>query len=435
MILGGSDLKSVLFKAFLACFPGMLSLAALSIDSGWTQGTLPSLESSFSSSVPAMTPISELMSPSTQTSESVSAKTSSITTPSAPMTESKSATKPLSAQKLPLKPATLQKSLQIDKKPETAVDKPAEKAESSISTPVSQEGLAANTSPQKQKLVVPILNRYGLNPFEAKKKLLPVSYSPLQGIVIFPVIKHGKDKAFGDLPLIFAREYAQKLELQVPETKVYHPIYTVDELRMQGLGHIYDQVMDYYLKAGRPEPAAMSYLVKQLDKNNANISRVIFVEADLDASHPTMATGPLERIKGLMTDGTPQQMKYFVHSRVQVFDAEKPEFPMVWGGSWGRSIKTDQFYNVTTSVFADSDSHQSFSRLCRQMSREMLYITPKDAYMAPQYTDLSVEGKLVSGKEHQIPNFMETKQSRNQLNVENRQAIQRILQRQNSLGP
>jgi len=131
-------------------------------------------------------------------------------------------------------------------------------------------------------------------------------------------------------------------------------------------------------------------------------------------------------------------MRYFVHSRLQIFDSEKPNFPMVWGGSWTRSIKTNQFSNVTASVFADSDSQQAFARLSREMSRELVYITPKAAYMEPQY-DTSVQGKIVpekvSEKEQPFPNFTETKPASDHLSNENKQAIQRILQRQSAISP
>lgn len=266
------------------------------------------------------------------------------------------------------------------------------------------------------------------------KNLKPVAYTPLQAIAIFPVVKHGNEKAFGDLPLVFAREYAQRMEGKAPDTKVYHPIYTVDEIRMRGMGHVYDQIMDYYIKAGRPEPAAMDYLLKQLAQDGKTISRVIFVEADLDMTHPDDSTGPMERVNHWLTDATPSQMKYFVNSRLQVFDAENPSFPMLWGGSWRRSIKTNTFFNVTPSVFSDSDSQQAFSKVSREMSRELLFLTPKEVYMAPQY-DTSVQGELVSKKEPAFPNFTETKGSNNRLSDENMKAIQRILQRQNSISP
>jgi hypothetical protein len=292
--------------------------------------------------------------------------------------------------------------------------------------------------PEKGETVpseTPAVHRPGfLEAIGFSKGTQPVSYSPLSAIAIFPVIKHKQEKAFGDLPLVFAREYAQRMELKAPDTRIYHPIYTVDELRIRGLGHVYDQIMDYYLKAGRPEPAALDYLLKQFAGNGQPIARVIFVEADLDMTHPDASTGPLERVFQILTDGMPKQMKYFVHSRLQVFDADDPSFPMVWGGSWSRAIKTNQFYNVTPSVFTDSDSQRSFAGLSRQMSRELLMITPREVYMEPQY-DASVQGKLVSGKTPAFPDYSKVRKPAHSLSDENKQAIQRILQRQNGISP
>lgn len=268
-----------------------------------------------------------------------------------------------------------------------------------------------------------------------REGMKPVSYNPLPGIVVFPVIKHGNEKAFGDLPILFAREYAQKLELKIPDTRIYHPVYTVDELRMQGLGHVYDQIMAYYLKAGRPEPMAMDYLLKQLSNNSKTISRIVFVEADIDNTHPDQSTSVSDFVKQWMTDGTPKQMRYFVRSRLQIFNAEKPELPMVWSGNWSRTVKTNQFFNVTPSVFADSDSQQAFANISRQMSREILLATPKTAYMDPVY-DTAVSGKLVSEQATQgLPNFSERKQLPGRITLENKEAIQRILKRQAAGSP
>jgi hypothetical protein len=271
--------------------------------------------------------------------------------------------------------------------------------------------------------------------FHAGHDIKPIGYSPLPGIVIFPVIKHGNEKAFGDLPLLFAREYAQRLELKAPETRIYHPVYTVDELRMQGLGHVYDQIMKYYLKAGRPEPMAMDYLLKQLSGNSKPIARVVFVEADLDTTHPEQSTNAGEWLKQLMTDGTPKQMSYFVRSRLQVFDAETPSFPMVWAGSWTRSIKNNRFGNVTPSVFTDSDSQQAFAAVSRQMSLEILLMMPKAAYMYPQY-DTAVVGQVVPQKSgRKTTNFSELPTQSGGVNLQNQEAIQRILRRQTPGSP
>jgi hypothetical protein len=279
------------------------------------------------------------------------------------------------------------------------------------------------------------LNMLGFSVRKHERGIKPVSYSPLSAVVVFPVVKHGQERAFGDLPLLFAREYAQRIELRAPETKVYNPIYTVDELRIRGFGHVYDQVMRYYIKAGRPEPTALDYLLKQLTEGGQPVARVIFVEADLDMGQPDAPSGVLERLNGWATDGTPKQMRYFVRSRLQVFDAESPEFPMVWGGSWSRPVTANRFMNVTPSVYADSDSQQAFARVSREMSRELLLVTPREVYMAPQY-DVAVQGRVVNSTETPpFPNLTETKPGPGRVSDEHKKAIQRILQRQNSISP
>ena len=67
----------------------------------------------------------------------------------------------------------------------------------------------------------------------------PLHYEPLSGIAIFPVIRHGDEKAFGDIPLLFAREYSNKIASVVsPETHIYNPIYTVESIKQKGIGAI-----------------------------------------------------------------------------------------------------------------------------------------------------------------------------------------------------
>lgn len=331
-------------------------------------------------------------------------------------------------------PSTAAQKQTIPQKPSTQAT-PLEK-QNPARIPVEESAPSDTPSDNNQppENIVPIpaeaSSNGGNNPFNSPQKpLKAVSYSPLEAIAVFPVIKHGREKAFGDLPMIFAREFALKLESIAPNTRIYHPIYTVEELRLRGLGHVYDQIMHYYLRAGRPEPKALSYLLKQLEAaDGKNIARVIFIEADLDMLHPDENSGLFERINGWLTDSLPKQMKYFISSRVQVFDTEPADIPMVWGGSWRRSIKANQFLNVTPSTFSDSDSQGSFASLSRTMSREILWLAPKKVYMAPQY-DFSVHGKLAQDKQ-MAPSLM-TQSEKTKMNEGDKAAIQRVLQRQN----
>jgi hypothetical protein len=236
--------------------------------------------------------------------------------------------------------------------------------------------------------------------FNANKQngMKPIAYEPLSGIAVFPVLRHTTDKAFGDLPNMFAREYSAALSLKAPQgTKVYNPSDTVSMIRLRGLGGIYDQIMTHYTSAGRPDPSATDFLLKQLAEDGRNISRIVFVESDLDMNAPDEATGLMERISGFLTDGTPKAMKGMVRSRIQVFDTENPEMPRVWAGSWQRSVKINRFRNMTPSVFDDSDSEQALAGVSRRISQELFYVMPREAYMVPVY-DTNVHGRIIESR-------------------------------------
>jgi hypothetical protein len=70
---------------------------------------------------------------------------------------------------------------------------------------------------------------------------------------------------------------------------------------------------------------------------------------------------------------------------------------MVWAFTLNRSLAGDTFYDVTPSVFQDSDSIQAFARTARWMSREMLILMPRRAYMRvePKNVDTRVQGEVL----------------------------------------
>ncbi|MGE0201119.1 MAG: hypothetical protein AB7P76_09135 [Candidatus Melainabacteria bacterium] len=223
-------------------------------------------------------------------------------------------------------------------------------------------------------------------------------YTPLPAIAIFPVLKPGGQRAFSDIPVMFSREYALKMERMAKGTRVMNPVYTVDELRLRGIGHVYDQVMKYYNEAGRPEPTAMGYLLEQIAPPDHPIARVIFVEADVDFSEP-MAFRGFSSLKGmarnLIDNSHPPHPTMAVRSRIQVFDTEDPQMPMIWSLSWMKPVKTESLNNVTSSVYLDSDSQRIFSSVSRQMSLEMSLVTPPSAYQE-KHVETGVQGSLVS---------------------------------------
>ncbi len=266
------------------------------------------------------------------------------------------------------------------------------------------------------------------------KQELPPKYLPAQAIAIFPVLRNGPNKAFGDLPLVLSKEFALRLEDKAPETKIHHPIYTVEEFKMRGLDHVYHKIMNYYLKADRPDPANMAYLLGQLNMDGKPVSRVIFVEADLDTNRPLdphmlEVGGIVDKVHEWLNDTPPKHMKYTLRSRVQVFDAESPGMPMVWAFNWRKTIKANSLGNVTASVYQDSDSHRVFSNACRAISREVSWIMPSNAYMQPNpFYETGVRGHLIS-QEASITESGTIEASHHPSSVENRSVLQRILKR------
>lgn len=223
-----------------------------------------------------------------------------------------------------------------------------------------------------------------------------VSYSPVPSVVVFPVLKDHGHKTFGDLPILFASEFSLLLEGKMPDSNVMNPVYTVDSIKMQGLGHIYNKVMDYYIKAGRPEPKAMDYLLRQIEKQDAPITRVIFVEADLDLTDPMRPkglTGIKDRFRNMFDDSNPDHLTYHVRSRIHVFNTEEPDMPKMWTFNWKRPIKLSDFENVTASVYSDSDSMRVLSQESRVLGRSMLLTLPKHVYMEKHVTT-GVKGKI-----------------------------------------
>jgi hypothetical protein len=93
-------------------------------------------------------------------------------------------------------------------------------------------------------------------------------------------------------------------------------------------------------------------------------------------------------------------MHGFVEARIQSFDTEQEDLPLVWRQSWKRPIEQSKFYNVTASVYDDADSELSMAAVSRKMSKELFLITPRSTYMSPVY-DTTVTGKLA------IPNDVE----------------------------
>lgn len=222
-----------------------------------------------------------------------------------------------------------------------------------------------------------------------------VEYEPTSAIAVFPVVLHYNKKAFGDLSVLFADEFANALSKKAPETKVMNPVYTVEEIRLRGLSSVYSKLMDYYVKANRPESKALRYLLDELSTDDQPIQRVAFIEVDFDVNNTTEATGIVDRIKSAMTDTLPSKATYYVRTRIQVFDTSQESVPMIWATSRSKVVKDNKFFNVTPSVYQDSDSIYNFSQASRTMAREMFLLMPRKVYLIEQVPQMDVQGEVV----------------------------------------
>lgn len=264
---------------------------------------------------------------------------------------------------------------------------------SGVSELMKGQGSAVVKSPNDKPAVntLPTVKKFDLRTFK------DVSYNPLPAIAVFPVVLHHNTKAFADASVVFADEFANVLSNKAKGTKVLNPVYTVEELRIRGLEGVYNKIMQYYIKAHRPEPKALNYLLKELSADGRQIQRVAFIEVDFDVNKTTKPVHLVDRLKAISTDGLPQTANYFIRSRVQVFDTVQEDSPMIWAFTWSKLIEDNKFWNVTPSVFQDTDSMLSFARASRWMSREMFVLLPKKVYLQEQkpQIDASVEGEVV----------------------------------------
>ncbi|MEB3288054.1 MAG: hypothetical protein VKJ04_11190 [Vampirovibrionales bacterium] len=224
-----------------------------------------------------------------------------------------------------------------------------------------------------------------------------VYYTPLPAIAVFPVVKHGNSHMFSDVVNVFAREFALRLEGMAPGTRVLNPFYTLENLKGQGLYRDYQKLVESYLYAGRPDPVTMDYFLKRMSLGSDEpISRVFFVEADLDNNEPMAAKGfggAVDRIRNVFDGSMPDHMKYYVRGHIQAFDTEDPTMPRIWRFNWHRSLRADRFNNVTPSVYADSDALRVFSENSSFLSKEAMLVLPKAVYM-DEHVDTAVQGRL-----------------------------------------
>lgn len=283
--------------------------------------------------------------------------------------------------------------------PEAQTLAPLTPAGPASNTPAPAKYSTPELPPQTVEDTVELLSPQGETKAAAADKLLEKpGPKPVGAIVIFPVVTRNH-KAFGDMAVLFSDELATELAKKAKHTRVHNPVYTVEEIKAQGLDSVYQKIMDYYVRAHRPEPKATQFLLEQLKDafGGTAIERVVFVESDFDVNYMTKATRIEDRIKQWTTDGVPKDSSYYIHTRIQIFDTLQPEMPMIWANTWNGTVHGDQFNNVTPSVFQDNDSRMVFARTSRWMTREILVTMPKHIYQHPvgKSTGTQVQGEVL----------------------------------------
>ena len=133
-----------------------------------------------------------------------------------------------------------------------------------------------------------------------------------------------------------------------------------------------------------------------------------FVDADMDVNNPQDPQGLrpnsiLAKARKLVLETEPISMNYRLRGRVQVFDTDNPAVPRIWAFNWKRTVDVADFYNVTASVFDDMDSQRTLGDTARAMSRDMLFVMPREVYL-DKHVETGVKAQILS----RHPNARET---------------------------
>jgi len=419
-----------------------------------TDGTQPNLElsPSVNTQLPTLTPLSSLESTSTEASKNVSTPAAKVAGPLVTSTPQKSKPQKQAAKKPESQNETAASSPVVLKNPqplEQSVQSAPQKATKPIvggvktTTQTVQNILPAEEAPLtlKDKAAMPILEENATSvispaaledapvltdmatPSEKPEKP-KVVYTPLQAIAVFPVLFHGNERAFGDVAILFANGFAEQLEGRFPQTTVHHPVYSVESLRLKGLDRLYNQMMAYYLRAGQPEPRALKFILSELSAGGPDIQRVAFVSADVDLHHMNRSFRPKDLIKKYQSDALPAEQRYYVNTLINVYNVDEPTQPKIWTHKWSIPVKTTGIYNVTSSVFDDSDSLSQFSAAARNMGRLSVLAVPKGVYMESSLeTDTHLAGEILK------PNVTSvTLPVSEEINRQTQQELRRLLQ-------
>jgi len=233
---------------------------------------------------------------------------------------------------------------------------------------------------------------------------IKTTYKALSGIVVLPVPPLNPHKAFADVSIVMANELALHLQRQHPESRIQSPGLIVDALKRQGYTATYNEVMQQVHRTGSPSPATLGYLLDAIQSLgfDADVARVVFVDADVETQRPERSWNMKDKAKQWLMDELPSENRYYVNAHLRVFDTEAPHLPCVFSGSWIHPVKTNRFGNVTASVFDSGDSLNAFTGTSGLLSKALVLRAPKSTYAQPVESMVPVKVQVL-GKITQRP--------------------------------
>lgn len=208
-------------------------------------------------------------------------------------------------------------------------------------------------------------------------------YTELPGILVLPIIPPTGNRAFHDSSVMMANSLAEELGQKLSNTLVHQPYYTLQNLHYQGFDRMYKQLNDEYFQSGSPSPTLTQYLLDKLQPNAATpeIHRVIFVQSNVNMMQPDKSYHIMDVFNRLVNESPPNTARYFLETRVKVYDSTSPHLTLIWQGRWNEPVKADRLGNISLSIFDSADARDAFQKASNRISTVIMLRAPKESYM------------------------------------------------------
>lgn len=250
--------------------------------------------------------------------------------------------------------------------------------------PTPHEGTPPSVASTNQAMIPTFSTQQSTGPIGPPVKMKTVYYS-VPGILVLPIIPPASQHAFHDSAVMIANSMAEGLEKKFPDTYIYQPFYTLKNLHQQGLGKAYQQLSEQYYQAGRPSPMLLQYIIDHIQPkgSSADISRVVFVQSNVNMNQPDKSHHIIDIFNRFIKDAPSNTPRYHINSRIKVYNNAAAHLDLIWQGQWSEPVKTNQFAQVSISVFDSPDSHVSFQKASNRISTVFMLRSPKPAFMRP----------------------------------------------------